>query len=248
MTSFLASVRSRAEAEHVLAAGADIVDLKEPDNGALGAVAPDMIRQCLTAIRGRRPVSATVGDLPMTPGVVADAVTATAGLRAGPGFGVDIVKLGVMPGGDARGCLEALRALDLSADLVLVFFADALPDLDPIEAAIVSGARGVMLDTAGKGRGSLTDHMALGGLGRFVARAHAAGLQAGLAGSLTTRHVTPLLSLQPDVIGFRGALCERGERGLKLDRKACAKIAALIAAGRECVAARFEARATSAMC
>jgi (5-formylfuran-3-yl)methyl phosphate synthase len=40
MTLFLASVRDEAEAEIALLNRADIVDLKEPAHGALGAVAP----------------------------------------------------------------------------------------------------------------------------------------------------------------------------------------------------------------
>ena len=153
MTHFLASVRSAAEAELVLAAGADIVDLKEPDAGALGAVVPTVIRECLQSIGGRKPVSATVGDLPMVPKAVADAVAATAGL------GVDTVKLGMLADGDPWGCFDALRTLNLPADLVLVFFADVPMDMDTVEAARASGAVGVMLDTAGKNSGSLTDHM-----------------------------------------------------------------------------------------
>ena len=74
VTRFLASVRDEGEAALALAAGADIIDLKDPDNGALGAVAPPTMKACLTRIAGRAPVSATVGDLPMEPGVIARAV------------------------------------------------------------------------------------------------------------------------------------------------------------------------------
>lgn len=242
MTHFLASVRCVAEAELVLAAGADIIDLKEPDAGALGAVAPDMIHNCLKAIGGRKPVSATVGDLPMVSGRVTDAVAATAGL------GVDTVKLGILTDGDAWGCLEALHALTLSADLVLVFFADALPQMDPVAAATASGASGVMLDTAGKGSGCLTDYMPLGDIRHFVGRARHVGLQAGLAGSLRAGHVEPLLALEPDVMGFRGALCAQGSRNLSLDPEACSHIGRLVAAGRHVDHAHFDARTTSAMC
>lgn len=242
MTYFLASVRSRAEAELVLASGADIVDLKDPGQGALGAVAPGVIRDCLAAIGGRKAVSATVGDVPMHPDTVAGAVAATADL------GVDIVKLGIMPGGDPLGCFELLAGLNLRAGLVLVFFADSLPDFDPVKAAAGSGASGVMLDTMGKKTGSLPDHMPLPAIARFVDRTRDAGLQAGVAGSLRADHLQPLLALSPDVIGFRGALCEQGVRGRELDPKACAEIGALIAANRSLPEARFEARASSAMC
>lgn len=242
MTYFLASVRSPAEAELVLGAGADIVDLKDPTAGALGAVAPDVIEDCLKAIDGRKPVSATVGDLPMVPDVVSKAVEATASR------GVDTVKLGVQPHGDVRGCLNALRSLRLSADLVLVFFADALPDIDALEAAEASRARGVMLDTASKARGSLIDSMPLAEIELFVRRARRAGLLIGLAGSLRACHVHSLLQLRPDLMGFRGALCEQGSRGNDLSITACTEIGRLIAAGCGSSKTRFKQRATSAMC
>ena len=44
MTLFLASVRDVAEAETALLAGADIIDLKDPAQGALGAVDPATTR------------------------------------------------------------------------------------------------------------------------------------------------------------------------------------------------------------
>lgn len=242
MTHFLASVRNRAEAETVLAAGADIVDLKDPEKGALGAVSPEVVRACLTAIGGRRPVSATVGDVPMTPGVVTGAVAAMAE------NGVETVKLGVMPGGDPFACFEAVRALGLRADLMLVFFGDAMADVDPVEAAKACGADGVMLDTAGKGQGPLPDHMPLEAIARFIERAHGAQLRAGVAGSLRAEHVKPLVALGPDVIGFRGALCHGGARVQDLDPAACAKIGGLVVSSRAAPDARFEEHAASAMC
>ena len=242
MTHFLASVRNRAEAETVLAAGADIVDLKEPGKGALGAVTPGDILDCLAAVGGRKPVSATVGDLPMVPQIVAEAVAATAEL------GVDNVKLGITPGGDPFTCFETLRDLGLRTGLILVFFADEMPRFDPIDAAMVCGADGVMLDTAGKGNGALPDHMTLNAIGRFIDRAHDAGLRAGVAGSLRAAHVKPLLGLRPDVIGFRGGLCRGGARGENIDPQACARIGALVASSREDADMRFEERSASTMC
>jgi len=222
MTRFLASVRDPAEAEAVFAAGADIVDLKDPEKGALGAVSPETIRACVAQIAGRAPVSATVGDLLMTPDLVAGAVAQTAAC------GVDDVKLGVMPGGDPQRCFAALREAPMRTGLILVFFADALADVAPIEAARAAGARGVMLDTAGKRGGALLDHIALSDIARFIEVGRGAGLMVGVAGSLRPDHVAPLLALRPDVMGFRGALCHDGLRGKGIDPVACSKVRALI--------------------
>lgn len=242
VTRFLASVRDPAEAETVLAAGADIVDLKDPTQGALGAVAPDVIEACVVRIAGRAPVSATVGDLPMGPETVARAVAATAAL------GVDDVKLGLTPGGDPENCFARLRAQDLPTGLILVVFADALPAFDPVEAALQAGARGLMLDTAGKGEGALPDHMSLAAIGAFVEAARGAGLMTGVAGSLKAAHVPQLLALKPDVIGFRGALCRDGLRNRGLDAEACRRIRALIPVSIPDSEARFGAPHAAALC
>src|SRR6187431_1750780 len=74
MTLLLASVTGPDEAALVLAHGADIIDLKDASNGALGALAPDVVRATVAAIHGRRPVSAVTGNLPMEPEVIVAAV------------------------------------------------------------------------------------------------------------------------------------------------------------------------------
>jgi (5-formylfuran-3-yl)methyl phosphate synthase len=103
MTGVLASVTSLAEAEIAFAAGADIIDLKDPVAGALGALPHDTIAAVVARLGGRCTLSATVGDLPMDPAILAAAVARTASL------GVDIVKVGLFPGGDPIACLAALR-------------------------------------------------------------------------------------------------------------------------------------------
>jgi dihydroneopterin aldolase len=224
MTLFLASVRDRLEAQIALAVGADIIDLKEPARGALGAVDHATIRTVLRDIAGRAPVSATVGDLPMRPKTVRESVSQVAGL------GVDYVKLGIEPDGDPQGCLEGLRGVAAGARLILVLFADRLPDFDAVATASRIGAAGVMLDTAGKGSGSLLDHLGLAALFRFVTAAKAHGLTVGLAGSLRQEHVPALLGLAPDILGFRGALCRGQAREGTLDPAACREVRALIRA------------------
>ena len=100
--------------------------------------------------------------------------------------------------------------------LILVLFADALPGFDAVAAASDMGAAGIMLDTADKHAGSLLTHLDASGIDGFVAHAKAQGLMAGLAGSLKAADVPELLTLSPDLLGFRGALC-RGRRSASLD-------------------------------
>src|SRR3990170_3846683 len=222
MTLFLASVRDAAEAEMAIGAGADIIDLKDPGKGALGALAPGTIATCVRRVAGRAPVSATIGDLPLEGETVRAAVLATAGL------GVDYVKLGLFPGGDAKRCLNLLKTEAAEIHLIFVLFADAMPDFDAIGLAARIGASGVMFDTLKKATGSLPDHMSLGTLAAHVTSAQARGLTVGVAGSLKAKHVPGLLALRPDLLGFRGALCHGDDRVQSLDPVRLTAIRALI--------------------
>jgi (5-formylfuran-3-yl)methyl phosphate synthase len=222
MTLFLASVRDAAEAEMAIGAQADIVDLKEPGQGALGAVALETIADCVRLVACRAPISATIGDLPLEGERVRTAVLATAAA------GVDYVKIGLFPGGDAERCLKLLGVEAAQLRLIVVLFADALPDFDAIGLAARIGAHGVMFDTLGKNAGPLPDHLTFMDLAGYIAAAKSEGLVVGLAGSLEAKHVPSLLALAPDLLGFRGALCHGGDRAQPLDPFRLAAIRALI--------------------
>lgn len=227
MTRFLASVRSLDEAHTAAAAGADIIDLKAPDRGSLGALPLAEIATVAAALRDRKPTSATVGDLPMEPERVAAAVAATLAT------GVDYVKIGLYPGGDAAATVRRVGTLaGHGRRLIAVLFADQTPwRLTPAELA-AAGFAGCMLDTLDKHKGSLTAICPLRRLRRFVAEARDSGLLCGLAGSLSAADIETLLPLQPDYLGFRGALCRDRRRTDRLDEAGVRRIAALIAAGR----------------
>jgi dihydroneopterin aldolase len=222
MTLFLASVRNVAEAEIARFGGADVIDLKEPARGALGAVRTETIGAVVRRVAGSLPVSATVGDLPMQAELVAQRVAEVAAQ------GVDYVKLGVLPNDNAESCIARLEELPLVSRVILVLFADRLPNFDAVATAAATGAAGLMLDTAGKDGRALPDYLPLKDLARFVAGARRRGLAVGLAGSLRHEHVPELLTLRPDLLGFRGALCRGGSRGEALDPAACRALRALV--------------------
>jgi uncharacterized protein (UPF0264 family) len=205
MTGFLASVATAAEAAVARDGGADIVDLKDPSQGALGALPSPVIAEAVAAIAGRRTLSATAGDLVMEPDAVLPAVRRLAGL------GVDIVKVGIFPGGDLAACLRALRSeTERGTRIVAVMFADRAPDFDLIPRLRDAGFAGAMLDTAGKDGGGLRTRLSEARLRAFVDAVAARGLMSGLAGSLRLDDIAPLTALRPDYLGFRGALCEGG--------------------------------------
>lgn len=212
-TLLLASVTSPAEARTCLKAGADIIDAKNPAAGALGALPEETVRQIASQVAvWKRPVSATIGDLPCEPDSVFLAVERMART------GVDYVKIGFLPGGDPRAVIRELGNGEFhQSSLVGVLFADMGPDLALVEEMARAGFAGVLIDTADKSAGSLTRIVCREWLAEFVCRAREQRLFAGLAGSLSLTDIDELCGLQPDILGFRGALCLDSRRTFAID-------------------------------
>ncbi|MET0069249.1 MAG: (5-formylfuran-3-yl)methyl phosphate synthase [Candidatus Thiodiazotropha sp.] len=206
----LASVVDERELELAIDAGADIIDLKNPRTGALGALPLAQIHNLVARCAGRCPVSATVGDLPAEPLQLASAIRQTAEC------GVDYVKVGFFSNHKLTVCLQAVAELCREYPVVAVLFADLDPPLDRLGEFAAAGFRGVMLDTAGKGGGGLLERIELARLRGFVEEVRSLGMLNGLAGSLQQRDIPRLVPLAPDYLGFRGALCERSERTARI--------------------------------
>jgi dihydroneopterin aldolase len=222
MTLFLASVIGADEAEIALEHGADIIDLKDAAKGGLAPLPADVVRTAVSAVAGRRPVSAVAGE----PGMDADALTSSVQKIARTG--VDYVKFGVYPGPQHKACVQALAPVTRQTKLVAVLFADQQPDFTLLPFLSECGFAGAMLDTARKGAGRLLDHADVAILHEFVERCRGHGLLCGLAGSLEAPDVPRLLLLAPDILGFRGALCAGQDRGGRLDPHAVNLIRELI--------------------
>ena len=223
MTGFLASVSSVDEARQVRFLGVDVIDLKDPNKGALGALDEDSVRSIAALIGNRTTLSATIGDLPSYAAGLESAVTRM------HGCGVDIVKVGVFDTSISPFALSACNRLtDRQIRIVLVFFAEFHPlDID-FRRLKHTGITGVMLDTCEKANGNLRQKMDDETLSEFVINARRAGLVSGLAGSLTDEDIPPLLRLSPDYLGFRGALCKHLKRNKEIDKVKVAGIRKLI--------------------
>jgi uncharacterized protein (UPF0264 family) len=200
------------------AAGADLIDLKDPVAGALGGLPPTVVAKIVTDCAGSIPISATIGDLPLDPAQVIPKVEALATA------GVDFIKIGWFPGADPDGVLAALRPLVArEIQLVAVILADLEPSLANIDAFAVAGFKGIMLDTADKKRGSLLRVVPPSFVQDFVRNARQAGLLSGLAGSLRIEDIPMLVEMEPDFMGFRGALCG-GDRTAGIDILAARRV------------------------
>jgi uncharacterized protein (UPF0264 family) len=230
----LASVRDLDEARIVFDAGVDLIDLKQPADGALGALPTGVISEVVAYVAGRTLTSATAGN------IEPDAQAVQAAMASVAATGVDYVKAGLFPVGWQQGgrdyatvfaCLGGLAPL-AGTHRIAVMFADLAPPLDLVDAVAEAGFDGVMVDTALKTGHSLPDVAGTDWLSRFIERARACGLLCGLAGSLRLAHIPALAQLAPDYLGFRGALCAGQARAQALGADAVRRVHAAVHAAQ----------------
>jgi uncharacterized protein (UPF0264 family) len=226
MTALLASVRSEDEALEAARAGAELIDLKEPNDGALGGLPASAIAHIASRLRAQypvKPISATIGDVPPE---ALDEIAARVIDVADAG--VDYVKVGVTPGPAARRCLDELASLP--ATVVPVLLCDGgveSVDNELVEHAATLGFTGLMFDTAGKDGLTLFDHVDTGTLARWLRLARSRGALCGIAGALGWAQLAQIRELAPDVAGFRTALCADGRRS-RLDPQRVAQWASAL--------------------
>jgi len=101
----LVSPMNIEEARAALAGGADIIDVKNPKEGSLGANFPWAIRAVADLARGAAPVSATIGDLPFKPG------TASLAALGAAVSGAEYVKAGLLGAKDRGQAVEMMEGI-----------------------------------------------------------------------------------------------------------------------------------------
>ncbi|SIT49088.1 conserved hypothetical protein [Paraburkholderia piptadeniae] len=213
MIRMLVSVRNLDEARDAASAGADLIDLEEPGDGALGAVSARRmarIAQSLRAEYPHLPISVTIRDL--RPGDNASLELRASRTRR---CGVDYVKAGV-PADSASfdiACRTLSHMRGLHWNMMPVLLVDNGLDLRVVEYASELRFAGVMVDTASKKRGNLFQCVPLTVLDSMVQIARAHDVMAGLAGALLSKHVPLIRALGPHIAGFRTALCDRSRTG-----------------------------------
>jgi (5-formylfuran-3-yl)methyl phosphate synthase len=229
----LVSVVDAGEARDAATAGADIVDVKNPAEGSLGAPSPAVIADIRAAVPAALPVSAAIGDMPNLPGTAALAALGAA--HSGAGF-VKVGLWGASTEAEAVALLRTVREAARDAAVVAGAYADArrvahaplAPQLLP-RVAHAAGVELCLLDTAIKDGRGLLDWLSPEALTALVDEAHALGLEVALAGALRAEDLPIVGAAGADIVGVRSAACADGRRSGALDpsrvralRAACA--------------------------
>jgi (5-formylfuran-3-yl)methyl phosphate synthase len=219
----LVSVRTAEEARIALKAGADVIDVKEPARGALGAADRDTIEAIVREVNGSAPVTAALGELVDLVNESAIAPTQNRELPAG----VALFKIGLARCHELKDWRSLWRTTVTSIcagpdsphiQPVAVVYADwrraQAPSPDSIlEAAVDLGCPALLVDTYDKTAGNLFDHWKAADLSAFVRRVHESRIIAVLAGSLSNVAFEHAVKLYPDIVAVRGAACDGDRRG-----------------------------------
>jgi dihydroneopterin aldolase len=218
MMQLLVSVKNPAEALLALDAGVDVIDLKDPSNGALGALDLQTTELILQALDGGALVSATVGDSHATIAAL------TSDIKARAALGVNIIKIAVndlFAQADFCGSMRLLSGNGIK--LVAVFNAESEVDFTLLPKLQQAGFYGAMLDTQIKQR-SLLENQTNAEMQKFVNVCKKCNLVSGLAGSLKPQHIEEICKINPKFIGFRGGVCESFVRESSLSQNKMALV------------------------
>ena len=214
----LVSILGADEVPQAISGGADIIDIKNPKEGSLGAAPPWTVKEILDAVASRRQTSCAIGDLPNLPGTASLAAAGAAALS--PNY-VKLGLLGTQTDNHARTLLRdvvrATRSVSPSVKIIACSYADwkivgCVCPLHLPRIASSAQADGVLIDTINKHGRSLFDYLSVPQLTHFVRDARRSGLLSGLAGSLRENQAPSLASCDPDVVGIRTAACSRRDR------------------------------------
>jgi (5-formylfuran-3-yl)methyl phosphate synthase len=214
----LISPINEKEALEAIAGGADIIDVKNPKEGALGANYPWVIKRIKEVTPKTLEVSCTLGEVGNLPGSVSLAALGAASL------GVDYIKVGLYGIKTSKEAIFLLQNVCRAAKecnpkikIAAAGYADAkeFGALDPLiipEIAKEAQIDVAMLDTSIKDGKNIFDYLTIEQLKKFVDLSHSFGLITALAGSLRKQDLPVVYALGTDIAGLRSAACTNSNR------------------------------------
>ena len=224
----LVSPSSLNEAKDSVAA--DIIDVKKPSEGSLGANFPWVIREIKEF--AQKPVSAAIGDFDYKPG---GASLAAYGAACA---GADYVKIGLAFDGKDKArevisaVVKAVKDPFPKKYVVIAAYSDyeRMHTISPFDVAPIAAeceADFAMVDTGIKDRQSTFAFMDENALRSFTEGNRKLGLGTALAGALKFEDIDALRRIDPDIIGVRGMVCG-GDRNATIREDLIKKAIAII--------------------
>jgi hypothetical protein len=213
----LVSPRDVEEAKAVIRGNADIIDVKNPKEGSLGANFPWIIKAIKELVEKEEgagiKLSAAIGDFDYKPG------TASLAALGAASAGAEYIKVGLFKIKTRQeaiellsGVVKAVKGFDPTKKVVAAFYSDykRINSISPFEITEIGKEVDIdvaMVDTGIKDGRSTLEFLSAEELKTFVSESKALGLETALAGSFTFEDLPAIKEINPDILGVRGMVC-----------------------------------------
>jgi uncharacterized protein (UPF0264 family) len=213
----LVSPKDVEEAKAVIRGNADIVDVKNPKEGSLGANFPWVIKSIKELVEKEKgdgvKISAAIGNFDYKPG------TASLAALGAAAAGAEYIKVGLFDIKTRQeaidlltGVVKAVKDFAPTKKVVSAFYSDykRINSISPFEIAEIVKEVDIdvaMVDTGIKDGRTTLEFLSVEELKTFVSESKAQGLETALAGSFKFEDIPAIKEIEPDIIGVRGIVC-----------------------------------------
>ncbi|MGB2842827.1 MAG: (5-formylfuran-3-yl)methyl phosphate synthase [Halobacteriota archaeon] len=213
----LVSPKDVEEAKAVIRGNADIVDVKNPKEGSLGANFPWVIKSIKELVEKEKgdgmKISAAIGNFDYKPG------TASLAALGAAAAGAEYIKVGLFKIKTRQeaidlltGVVKAVKDFAPTKKVVSAFYSDykRINSVSPFEIAAIGEEVDIdvaMVDTGIKDGRTTLEFLSKEELKTFVSDSKALGLETALAGSLKFEDIPAIKEIEPDILGVRGMVC-----------------------------------------
>ncbi len=213
----LVSPKDMEEAKAVIRGNADIVDVKNPKEGSLGANFPWIIKAIKELVEKEKgdgvKISAAIGNFDYKPG------TASLAALGAASAGAEYIKVGLFKIKTRQeaidlltGVVKAVKDFAPTKKVVSAFYSDykRINSISPFEIAEIGKEVDIdvaMVDTGIKDGRTTLEFLSEEELKTFVSESKALGLETAIAGSLKFDDIPAIKAIKADIIGVRGMVC-----------------------------------------
>ena len=217
----LVSVRDAEEAEEALAGGAEVIDVKDPARGSLGAADPATVAAVARAVGRRASWTMAAGELAAGVAAVGAWIEAVNAARPAAAPGPAAVKVG-LAGMAARPWRDELAQVHALLPAGCMHVAVAYADFDRVDAPsppdVIAAAGRIgcgmlLIDTADKRGPGLLGLVSPHVIGGWVADARRHRLGVALAGRVAIEEIRLAVTCGPDLVALRSAVCSNAAGG-----------------------------------
>ena len=221
-TSLLISVDNKREIKKIKNY-VDVIDLKNPIDGALGAWEQKEIQEIISTYKNEIIISATLGNL-QTINEIKKKINLFENL------GLDYLKVGFFKDSvtHTKKILDYFKNLNFKTKLVAVLFAEnkniikfALNNFNFFKQSNINT---ILMDTKNKKSLGTLEIFSDEFFKNFIMSAKIEKINIGIAGKIKIMDLNRLLRLKPNLVGIRGAACISNQRESSISVKSIKKI------------------------